>query len=57
MSRSKILDEVWGSISHIDSNIVDQYEVKYLRRELDQESAGARIAPPSGVSGCAQPSG
>ena len=56
VSRSKILDEVWGSISHIDSNIVDQY-VSYLRRKLDQESAGARIVTVRGVGFSLHPSG
>jgi len=56
VSRTKILDEVWGSIAYIDSNIVDQY-VSYLRRKLDQESAGARIVTVRGVGFALHPSG
>ena len=38
-SRAAILDEVWESTGHIESNVVDQY-VSYLRRKLDAVDAG-----------------
>ena len=34
VSRTDILQEVWGTTRHIDPTIVDQY-VRYLRRKLD----------------------
>jgi DNA-binding response OmpR family regulator len=37
MSRSRILDEVWGLDYDGESNVVDTY-VHYLRRKIDQES-------------------
>lgn len=48
MPRSEILDEVWGSASFIDPNIVDQY-VSYVRRKLDAVGAPVRIATARGV--------
>ena len=42
VSRSDILQEVWGTTRHIDPTIVDQY-VRYLRRKLDPVDAGVRI--------------
>ena len=42
VSRSDILQEVWGTTRHIDPTIVDQY-VRYLRRKLDPVNAGVRI--------------
>jgi two-component system OmpR family response regulator len=42
VSRARILDTVWGSMSHIDTNIVDQY-ISYLRHKLDPERCGIRI--------------
>lgn len=47
-SRSAILEEVWDSPAHIDSNIVDQY-ISYLRRKLDRVDAGVRIATVRGI--------
>ncbi len=34
ISRTRILDEIWGTTENIDPNIVDQY-VSYLRRKLE----------------------
>ena len=42
VSRSDILQEVWGTTRHIDPTIVDQY-VRYLRRKLEPVNAGVRI--------------
>ncbi|MDQ1598107.1 MAG: hypothetical protein QOI70_1531, partial [Microbacteriaceae bacterium] len=48
VSRSRILEEVWGSSENIDPNIVDQY-VSYLRRKLDPEAAAIRITTVRGA--------
>ena len=40
--RATILEEVWGSASFIDANIVDQY-ISILRRKIDPGLAGVRI--------------
>lgn len=48
VSRSAILEEVWGTTQYIDSTIVDQY-VSYLRRKLEPLSAGVAIATVRGV--------
>lgn len=42
VSRTMILEEVWGSTENIDPNIVDQY-VSYLRRKLDPSTTAMRI--------------
>ena len=42
VSRTDILQEVWGTTRHIDPTIVDQY-VRYLRRKLDPVVAGISI--------------
>jgi two-component system OmpR family response regulator len=42
VTRTRILDTVWGSAEHIDTNIVDQY-ISYLRHKLDPEMCGIRI--------------
>jgi two-component system OmpR family response regulator len=42
VTRIRILDTVWGSAEHIDTNIVDQY-ISYLRHKLDPEACGIRI--------------
>ena len=47
MSRSRILEEVWGSTENIDPNIVDQY-VSYLRRKLEPVLSGVRIVTKRG---------
>jgi two-component system, OmpR family, response regulator len=41
--RATILEEVWGSASFIDPNIVDQY-ISILRRKIDPTRSGVRIA-------------
>lgn len=48
VSRTQILEEVWGSVDNIDPNIVDQY-VSYLRRKLDSEKTGVRIVTVRGL--------
>jgi two-component system OmpR family response regulator len=48
VSRSRILEEVWGSSENIDPNIVDQY-VSYLRRKLDPDAAAVRITTVRGA--------
>jgi two-component system OmpR family response regulator len=47
VSRTEILDEVWGGAANIDPNIVDQY-VSYLRRKVDQVESGIRIVTSRG---------
>ena len=42
VSRRRILEQIWGSVEHIDPNIVDQY-ISYLRRKLDPERCGVTI--------------
>jgi two-component system OmpR family response regulator len=43
LSRSDILQDVWGTTRHIDQTIVDQY-VSYLRRKLEPIDSGIAIA-------------
>jgi two-component system OmpR family response regulator len=47
VSRARILEEVWGSTENIDHNIVDQY-ISYLRRKIDTDESGVRIATQRG---------
>jgi two-component system, OmpR family, response regulator len=42
VSRTRILESVWGTTDHIDPNIVDQY-ISYLRHKLDPIECGVRI--------------
>jgi two-component system OmpR family response regulator len=42
VSRTTMLDEVWGSTQHIDPNIVEQY-ISFLRRKLDPEATRLHI--------------
>jgi two-component system OmpR family response regulator len=42
VTRSEILQEVWGTTRHIDPTIVDQY-VRYLRRKLQPLNSGVEI--------------
>lgn len=42
LSRTEILEDVWGTSKHIDPTIVDQY-VSYLRRKLEADSSGVTI--------------
>ncbi len=48
LSRSEILQEVWGTTKHIDQTIVDQY-VSYLRRKIDPTNPGLSIVTVRGV--------
>lgn len=48
VSRTRILEEVWGSAENIDPNIVDQY-VSYLRRKLDPDAARVHITTMRGA--------
>lgn len=48
MSRSEILQEVWGTTQFIDPQVVDQY-VSYLRRKLEPLDAGVSIITVRGV--------
>lgn len=48
LSRTEILDEVWGRTEHIDANVVDQY-VSYLRRKLDPLGSDVSIATRRGI--------
>jgi two-component system OmpR family response regulator len=43
LSRTDILQDVWGTTRHIDQNIVDQY-VSYLRRKLEPLDSGILIS-------------
>lgn len=48
VSRTEILEEVWGTVHNIDPTIVDQY-VKYLRRKLDAVEPDTSIRTVRGV--------
>ncbi|WP_219949550.1 response regulator transcription factor [Salinibacterium sp. M195] len=48
LSRSAILEEVWGTTAHIDANVVDQY-VSYLRRKLEPTQSALAITTVRGV--------
>lgn len=48
VSRPRILEEVWGTTTNIDPNIVDQY-VSYLRRKVLLDVAGVRITTVRGA--------
>ena len=47
VTRTRILDGVWGSVLNIDQNIVDQY-VSYLRRKLSGLDAGVTLVTERG---------
>lgn len=47
LTRSELLDSIWGSASYIDSNIVDQY-VRYVRKKLEAVGAKTRIVTSRG---------
>jgi two-component system OmpR family response regulator len=51
LTRTRILEEVWGTAENIDQNIVDQY-VSYLRRKLDPAATGVRITTVRGLGYC-----
>jgi len=46
--RAEIMDSIWGSLSYIDSNIVDQY-VSYVRKKLDAVQSPVSIVTARGV--------
>ncbi|MGV8895377.1 MAG: response regulator transcription factor [Rhodoglobus sp.] len=48
MPRAEIIDSIWGSVAHIDPNIVDQY-VSYVRKKLETVGSPVRIATTRGV--------
>ncbi|MBH0117166.1 response regulator transcription factor [Salinibacterium sp. NG253] len=48
LTRSVILEEVWGTTAHIDANVVDQY-VSYLRRKLQPTQSALSIRTVRGV--------
>ncbi len=48
LSRSDILQEVWGTTRHIDHTIVDQY-VSYVRRKLEPVDSGVVISTVRGA--------
>jgi two-component system OmpR family response regulator len=47
ISRTDILEDVWGTSKHIDPTIVDQY-ISYLRRKLDSVAPVGAARVPSG---------
>lgn len=48
VSRTRILEQVWGGADHIDPNVVDQY-ISYLRRKFPAESCGFSIVTVRGA--------
>ena len=48
LSRAEIIDSIWGSVSYIDPNIVDQY-VSYVRRKLDTVDSPVTIVTVRGM--------
>jgi two-component system OmpR family response regulator len=47
LSRSDILESVWGTTENIGTNVIDQY-VSYLRKKLDAAGAGLSIVTERG---------
>ena len=47
LSRSDILEAVWGTTENIGTNVIDQY-VSYLRKKLDAADAGLSIVTERG---------
>ncbi|MGN6762863.1 MAG: response regulator transcription factor [Leifsonia sp.] len=47
LSRSDILESVWGTTDNIGTNVIDQY-VSYLRKKLDAAGAGLSIVTERG---------
>ncbi|MFF9564140.1 response regulator transcription factor [Leifsonia sp. NPDC014704] len=47
LSRSDILESVWGTTENIGTNVIDQY-VSYLRKKLDAAGAGLNIVTERG---------
>jgi DNA-binding response OmpR family regulator len=48
LPRAEIIDSIWGAVSYIDPNIVDQY-VSYVRRKLETVGSPVRIVTARGV--------
>lgn len=48
MPRAEIIDSIWGSVSYIDPNIVDQY-ISYVRKKLDTVQSPVSIVTARGV--------
>ncbi|NEM90086.1 response regulator transcription factor [Galbitalea soli] len=48
VTRTEILEEVWGTTRHIDPTIVDQY-VRYLRKKLQPFESGITIGTVRGT--------
>lgn len=48
VTRNDLLLEVWGSVAHLDANVVDQY-ISYLRRKFDPDQSGLVITTVRGV--------
>ena len=48
VSRTELLDSIWGSAAHIDANIVDQY-VSYVRKKLEAVDSPAHIVTARGI--------
>ncbi len=48
VSRSQILEAIWGEGAFVDPNIVDQY-VSYVRRKLDSLDSPMRITTARGI--------
>jgi two-component system OmpR family response regulator len=46
--RAEIIDSIWGSVSYIDPNIVDQY-VSYVRKKLETVESPVRIITARGI--------
>jgi two-component system OmpR family response regulator len=47
-TRPEILQEVWGTVRHIDPTIVDQY-VRYLRKKLQPINSGVEVETVRGI--------
>jgi two-component system OmpR family response regulator len=47
LSRTVILEEVWGTTEHIGHNVIDQY-ISYLRKKLDASGSGLQIVTERG---------
>ncbi|MCS5497100.1 response regulator transcription factor [Cnuibacter physcomitrellae] len=48
IARTVIMTEIWGTTTHADVNIVDQY-VSYLRRKLDAVPSATKVITERGV--------
>ena len=48
LPRTEIIETIWGSVAHIDPNIVDQY-VSYIRKKLETVESPVRIITARGI--------